>query len=43
MTFGTAVNSYPISEKGVNRQRAKGMNEEHSKYILKLIEDGYSY
>ena len=31
MTFGTAVNMYPSTERGVNVQRAKGMNEEHSK------------
>jgi len=43
MTFGTAVNMYPSTEKGTNIQRAKGMNEEHSQYIVKLITDGHSY
>lgn len=37
MTIGTAVNSYPRVEEGINAQRALGMNEEHSQYILKLM------
>lgn len=41
MTIGSAVNSYPRVEKGINAQRALGMNEEHSEYIIKLAQDGY--
>ncbi|MEK6828771.1 MAG: hypothetical protein AABY15_01505 [Nanoarchaeota archaeon] len=42
MTLGTAVNSYPRIDGGINAQRAMGMNEEHSMYILNLIKNGYS-
>ena len=41
MTIGTAVDSYPRTEQGVNAQRAIGMNEEHSRYIVNLIRNGY--
>lgn len=42
MTLGTAVNTYSNTENEVNAQKAIRMNEEHSKYILKLLENGYS-
>lgn len=41
MTIGTAVNSYPRIDDGINAQRALGMNEEHSRYILNLLKNGY--
>ena len=41
MTIGTAINSYPRDSEGLNVQKALKMNEEHSKYILNLIKNGY--
>ena len=43
MTIGTAINTFPRTKKGNNAMRAKIMNEEHSKYIVNLIRNGYSY
>ena len=36
MTIGTAVNSYPRTEKGVNATKALGMFEEQSEYLIRL-------
>jgi hypothetical protein len=36
MTIGTAVDSYPRTERGVNAQRAKRMNVEQSEYLINL-------
>jgi hypothetical protein len=43
MTVGTAVDSRERNEKGLNVQSAVRMSEEHSKYIVNLIRNGYSY
>lgn len=38
MTIGTAVNFYPKSEIGMSATKAKGMFEEHSKYIIEMAQ-----
>lgn len=39
MTIGTAVNSYPKLEKGVNATKALGMFEERSEYLIRLAQN----
>lgn len=42
MTIGSAVNHYSkIEDLGQNVQKALGMHEEHSQYIVNLIRNGY--
>lgn len=44
MTIGSARNEYsPLENGGGTTVKAMGMHEEHSKYIVNLIRDGFSY
>lgn len=38
MTIGTAINFYPKTGKGINATKAKGMFEEHSRYIIEMAQ-----
>jgi hypothetical protein len=38
MTIGTAINFYPKTGKEINATKAKGMFEEHSRYIIEMAQ-----